>query len=285
LRFPFACLANKRRKVVLSPVIANAINRYTRIVRTTLFLSLLVASSPIVRAQGTIAPIPGILSKYPTVLHEHLSPSCEVIRPAILLEYKTYQAVTLGAPDDEIYSPELGNEDFVEISTAAPKKVAKLAKKSGFRVREQSPEAFDISNARTNRNSCPELDVALSTADRQRSERRGKLQRHLYRLDKSEKFNQIELPVPIHEVQPKSPAKPVSSLSGDGKPKVEGAVHVMIAIDPDGRVDDAKIVRSLEPSLDQKALDVVRQWEFLPARMKGLPIAVQMPVEVNFTLY
>ena len=54
-------------------------------------------------------------------------------------------------------------------------------------------------------------------------------------------------------------------------------------IGPDGKVTDAKILRSI-PMLDQAALDAVRQWEFLPTLMNGEAVSVVMTVTVNFTL-
>jgi TonB family protein len=37
--------------------------------------------------------------------------------------------------------------------------------------------------------------------------------------------------------------------------------------------------------LDEKALEAVRTWRFEPARKDGVPVAVQISVEVNFRLY
>jgi TonB family protein len=44
---------------------------------------------------------------------------------------------------------------------------------------------------------------------------------------------------------------------------VEGVVRVEARIGPDGRVTDARVIRSI-PVLDNAALDAVRQWEFVP---------------------
>ena len=44
-------------------------------------------------------------------------------------------------------------------------------------------------------------------------------------------------------------------------------------------------MRSLGLGLDEKALDAVRTWRFEPARKDGVPVAVQINVEVNFRLY
>ena len=54
-------------------------------------------------------------------------------------------------------------------------------------------------------------------------------------------------------------------------------------IGPDGAVKDAKVLRSI-PLLDQAALDAVRQWQFTPTLLNGVPGPVIMTVTVQFTL-
>jgi periplasmic protein TonB len=44
-------------------------------------------------------------------------------------------------------------------------------------------------------------------------------------------------------------------------------------------------VRSLGMGLDEKALETVRTWRFEPGQKDGLPVAVQVHVEVIFHLY
>jgi TonB family protein len=65
--------------------------------------------------------------------------------------------------------------------------------------------------------------------------------------------------------------------------RVEGIVILEAKIGPDGKVADAKIVRSV-PLLDQAALDAVKQWEFVPTVVEGKAVAVVMTITVNFTL-
>jgi TonB family protein len=64
--------------------------------------------------------------------------------------------------------------------------------------------------------------------------------------------------------------------------RVSGAVTIEATIGPDGKVADAKVVRSI-PLLDQAALDAVRQWEYLPTMLNGVPVPVIVTVTVNFT--
>ncbi len=85
---------------------------------------------------------------------------------------------------------------------------------------------------------------------------------------------QIMPPRKIKDVQPVYPAIAQSA-------RVSGTVTIEATIGPDGKVTDAKVVRSV-PLLDQAALDAVRQWEYLPTLLNGVPVPVVMTVTVNF---
>jgi len=65
--------------------------------------------------------------------------------------------------------------------------------------------------------------------------------------------------------------------------RVQGVVILEIVIGTDGKVQDAKILRSI-PLFDQAALDAVRQWEYSVTQLNGTPVPVIMMVTVNFTL-
>jgi protein TonB len=65
--------------------------------------------------------------------------------------------------------------------------------------------------------------------------------------------------------------------------RVQGVVIIEATIGPNGRVTDARVLRSI-PLLDQAALDAVRQWEYTPTLLNGVPVPVIMTVTVNFTL-
>jgi TonB family protein len=69
------------------------------------------------------------------------------------------------------------------------------------------------------------------------------------------------------------------------KAKINGTVFLALAINSGGTVDAVKVVRSVEPGLDQNAMDAVKQWKFTPATKDGKPVAVQIDVTVEFKLY
>jgi TonB family protein len=65
--------------------------------------------------------------------------------------------------------------------------------------------------------------------------------------------------------------------------RVQGVVIIEAIIGADGRVQDARILRSI-PLLDQAALDAVKQWEFTPTMLNGAPVPVISTITVQFTL-
>jgi len=86
---------------------------------------------------------------------------------------------------------------------------------------------------------------------------------------------QIKAPTKIKDVKPVYPAMAQSA-------RVAGVVTIEATIGPDGKVIDAKVVRSV-PLLDQAALDAVRQWEYTPTLLNGVPVPVLITVTINFT--
>ena len=69
------------------------------------------------------------------------------------------------------------------------------------------------------------------------------------------------------------------------KAKYQGTVVLWCVVGPDGRVHETRVQRSLGLGLDQKAIDAVKTWHFEPALKDGVPVAVQINIEVNFRLY
>jgi len=84
---------------------------------------------------------------------------------------------------------------------------------------------------------------------------------------------------PPTKVKDVKPVYPDAARSG----RVQGMVIVEATIGANGKVIDAKVLRSV-PMLDQAALDAVRQWEFTPTLLNGAPVPVVMTVTINFKL-
>ncbi|HVZ94994.1 MAG TPA: TonB family protein [Phycisphaerales bacterium] len=67
--------------------------------------------------------------------------------------------------------------------------------------------------------------------------------------------------------------------------KEQGTAHIRVAIEADGSVSDAMLVRSsgFQP-LDEAALAAVRDWRFTPAKQDGAPIASEAALPIIFRL-
>ena|SRR5436190_6143469 len=66
------------------------------------------------------------------------------------------------------------------------------------------------------------------------------------------------------------------------KAKIDGAVLISLIVGENGVPRDLRIVRSLEPGLDQNALKAVSNWRFRPGEKGGKPVAVQSTIEISF---
>jgi protein TonB len=86
----------------------------------------------------------------------------------------------------------------------------------------------------------------------------------------------LRAPRKLKDVKPVYPAEAMAA----GK---QGIVIIEATIGPDGKVTDAKVLRSI-PELDEAAVGAVKAWEFEPALLNGVPTPIIMSVTVNFTL-
>ena len=66
--------------------------------------------------------------------------------------------------------------------------------------------------------------------------------------------------------------------------KIEGIVILEVVILKNGNVGPARIIRSLDAGLDEKAITAVRRWTFLPGRYRGEAVDVLAEIEVEFRL-
>ena len=86
---------------------------------------------------------------------------------------------------------------------------------------------------------------------------------------------------------PRAISTPAPDVSLDARrAKFNGVVVVNAYIGTDGKVHDAKVVRSIGDSiLDGKALDTVKKWKFHPCTREGKPVNCEMNFEVAFDLH
>jgi TonB family protein len=68
------------------------------------------------------------------------------------------------------------------------------------------------------------------------------------------------------------------------KAKFQGTVMLYVEVDEKGNPRNIRVIRPLGLGLDQKAIEAVEKWKFIPGKKDGKPVAVQAQIEVNFRL-
>jgi TonB family protein len=87
----------------------------------------------------------------------------------------------------------------------------------------------------------------------------------------------IAPPEAHRKVDPKYVASAVSE-------RVEGRVTLACVIDRNGRVASVELLRGLDDRLNRSAMDALAKWEFYPATRSGVPVDVDVVVEIPFKL-
>ena len=87
----------------------------------------------------------------------------------------------------------------------------------------------------------------------------------------------VVAPKLVREVKPQYTARAMQE-------KIQGEVLLECVVKADGTVGDQKIVRSLDPDLDQAAMDAAAQWLFEPGTRDGKPVNVLVTIAIAFTL-
>jgi TonB family protein len=78
-------------------------------------------------------------------------------------------------------------------------------------------------------------------------------------------------PVPTERVAPKfESAKPV-----------RGSVLLAGTVTPEGKIINVRVVRSLDPVIDDRAMDAFRQYQFSPALLNGKPVYATFREEIS----
>jgi len=80
-------------------------------------------------------------------------------------------------------------------------------------------------------------------------------------------------PVALERVAPKFES---------GRP-FRGSVLLAGTVTPEGKVINVRVVRSLDPVIDDRALDAFRQYKFSPALLNGQPVYATFREEVSFS--
>ena len=64
----------------------------------------------------------------------------------------------------------------------------------------------------------------------------------------------------------------------------EGTVLLQLIVTAEGKAENIKVVKSLHPGLDQKAIEALSKWTFQPGTKDGKAVPVWATIEVNFRL-
>jgi protein TonB len=85
----------------------------------------------------------------------------------------------------------------------------------------------------------------------------------------------VKAPVVLSRVTPKYPEMA-------RRARLNGFVVLECIIDENGRIRDARVLRSSFLAFEQPALDAIQKWEFAPGTLGGKPVNVQFDLTVNF---
>jgi TonB family protein len=91
--------------------------------------------------------------------------------------------------------------------------------------------------------------------------------------------NGVTLPEVVKEVKPEYTARAMQE-------KIQGSVWLKCVVGDTGDITDVTVTKSLDTEfgLDQAAIDAARQWKFKPGRKDGKAVAVEITLELTFTL-
>jgi len=67
--------------------------------------------------------------------------------------------------------------------------------------------------------------------------------------------------------------------------KIQGICLIRLIVDAQGMPQNPMVIGTLDPGLDQNAIEAVMKYRFKPAMKGNQPVPVMITVEVNFRLY
>jgi TonB family protein len=66
--------------------------------------------------------------------------------------------------------------------------------------------------------------------------------------------------------------------------RIEGVVKLGGIVEPDGTMSWIHVIKSLDERLDSQAIKALGQWQFSPGRKDGVPVRVEIQIEMTFSL-
>lgn len=89
----------------------------------------------------------------------------------------------------------------------------------------------------------------------------------------------VTLPSVVREVKPDYTENAKAA-------RIQGTVRLKVVVTDDGTVGDVQVTQSLDTKygLDDQAIKAAKQWVFKPGMKDGKRVAVQIQIELTFTL-
>ena len=88
---------------------------------------------------------------------------------------------------------------------------------------------------------------------------------------------EVTAPALLHRIEPEYTAE--ARAKG-----LEGIITLYAEVTIGGTTANIRVLKSLDPGLDAKAIAAVKQWRFHPARRDGKAVTVAATIEVEFRL-
>jgi len=162
-------------------------------------------------------------------------------------------------------------------------------------IKARDPQTFSDAEALYQRALAVETPSSLDTVDTLRNY--AALLRHAARTDEAaameSRFKELQTgmradglyrvgdgvsaPMLLFKTEPQ-----YTEEARDGK--IQGTTVLYAEIGTDGLAHNVRVQRSLEPGLDQKAIDAVSQWQFKPGQKDGAEVTVSSTIEINWKL-
>ncbi|MGD0858315.1 MAG: energy transducer TonB [Terracidiphilus sp.] len=87
----------------------------------------------------------------------------------------------------------------------------------------------------------------------------------------------VSAPVPLNHVEARY-------TDEARRKKIQGVCLISVIVDTNGKPQNPRVIKSLDPGLDLKAIEAVNKYRFKPAMKDGVPVPVMITVLVNFRL-
>ena len=122
----------------------------------------------------------------------------------------------------------------------------------------------------------------LARIRRARGRAEGVFEREDYLAKVHEVFHTLTGP----HIHPIDAVQPIDVVTSAMQQKIQGSVFMQVVVLETGGVGDVQVTKSLDAKygLDQEAIKAVKQWKFKPGMRADKPVAVEVAIEMTFTL-